>query len=183
MNRTTLLAALAPLALALPGCGVLTAKLEAKTVCATLVDYELPGADQSGVVDTDVAYDLGKNVPLLSDSGTTYALELQSVELSLGSDSGLTDLGGLEEAAVNVRSPLGASLPEPVLVSYARGADLHQTAVVVDSPSGLDLRPYVQDSQVSLHLHAAGTLPTQPWRATMKACFGLEVTLDYGKKL
>jgi hypothetical protein len=177
------LAALLPVALALSGCGVLTAKLEAKTVCATLADYQLPGSDESGAIDTDVTYDLGDSVPIVSDSGTAYDLKLQSVELSLGSDSGLTDLGGLEAASVGILAPPGTALPEPVLISYARGADLHPTSIVVDSPTGLDLQPYVLSKTVSLHVHAAGTLPTQPWHATMKACFALEVTLDYGKKL
>jgi hypothetical protein len=174
------LAALLPLTLVLCGCGMLNAELEAKTVCPTIVDHQFPGADQSGVLDEVITYDLGADVPVLSDSGASYDLKLQSLALTLGSDSGLTDLSGLDAAQVSVLSPPAASLDEPTLVSYARGADPHPTRIVIASPTNLDLQPYLQDGVVRLRARASGTLPTQPWRATMTACFTLKVKVDAG---
>ncbi len=182
MPRTSLLTAL-PLALLCSGCGVLSAQLEAQTACATLADYQMPGAYGSGAIDTDVTYDLGQHLSILTEPNTHYQLKLQSVQLALGSASGVTDLGGLDQVAVGIVSPAGAALPEPSLVSYERGADLHPTQITVASPSGLDLQPYVQGGVITLRTHAQGTLPSQPWHATVQACFTVKVTLDYGKQL
>ncbi len=171
-------AALLPLALLSSGCGMIAAQADISEVCATIVDREFPGADQQGAIDTDVTYDLADDLSVI-DKGS-YDLKLERVTLALGSNSGLTDLGGLEVAEISLLPPVGQTLDSTVLVSYTRPAGTHPTSIVLASPSGLDLSPYVSQSVVRLHTHAAGTLPSQPWRATMTACFNVKVKVTAG---
>lgn len=175
---TRLLAALLPLTLLGSGCSLISAEADVSEVCATIADREFPGADQSGALDSDVSYDLSDDLSVI-DQGS-YDLKLQSVELTLGSNSGLADLGGLEEAQITLLPPPGQALDSPVLVSYTRPQGAHPTSIVLASPSGLDLEPYVEQGVVRLHAHASGTLPTQPWRATMTACFGVKIKVSAG---
>lgn len=86
--------ALASIALMTSSCGLLDAQLETRTVCYTLTDNVIPGADGSGSVETDLSLDPGSALPILSQPGTSYRLSLQDLELSPGKGSSVTDLGG-----------------------------------------------------------------------------------------
>lgn len=178
------LAHLALCALLLPaGCDLLRADIEVKTVCATLPDYAMPGAPASGTFSTDLSYDLGSDLTVLTDSGYTSTLTLTSLELSVGSDSGATDLSQVESLDATVLAPNGSALPPLDAAQYSRGASASETTLFATSLSSANLVPYLQGGTVNLSLQAQGALPVDPWTATVTACFLLEVNMNYGKKL
>ncbi len=173
-------ALLAPLLLA--GCGLLDAKLEAKTVCFTMPDYPIPGVP-SGSLSTDIAYDLGQNLPIVSQPDVSYSLVLQSMELSVGAGSPSVDLGGFEQVDIAVLPPAGSKLPDARLIQYVRGTDLHPKVIGAASSTDQDLAPYVSSGQILFHVDGTGTPPAVSWKADVKACFLLTVDVNYGNKL
>lgn len=177
------LLSLALLGLLTSGCGMLDAKLEAQTVCFTLPDYPILGVPASGTLSTLVSYDLGSDLPILSEKGVSYTLVLKTMQLGVGEGSPAVDLGGIDDLTISPVAPAGTSLPEPTLVRYVKGADLHPTLLEAASSSGDDLAPYVSGGQVEFLATATGTLPASSWAADVKACFQLTVDVDYGKKL
>jgi hypothetical protein len=169
--------------LALSGCGMLDAKLKAQTVCFTLEDYVLPGAPAGGPLAAEITYDLGGDLPILSQQGVRYTLALQRLELSVAAASPPVDLGAVETLDVAVVAPPGAALPEPTLVHYARGSELHPTTLTAASPSGDDLAPYVSGGQVTFRAAATGAVPAHAWAADVTGCFLLTVDVNYGEQL
>jgi hypothetical protein len=179
-----LLARLAPAALLLlPGCDLLRADLSVKTVCATLPDYAMPGTPVSGSFSTEVTYDLGSDLSVLTDKDFTSTLTLESLELSVGPGSGLADLGGVAGLEATVIPPDGSSLAALPVAQYTPGAPASPTSISAGILSDANLVPYLSDGKAQLHVEATGTMPAEPWTATVKACFLLEVSVDYGKKL
>lgn len=175
--------ALASIALMTSSCGLLDAQLETRTVCYTPTDNVIPGADGSGSVETDLSLDPGSALPVLSQPGASYRLSLQDLELSPGKGSSVTDLGGVDELDVSVIRPAGTSLPELELIHYLRGTDPHPPRIVAPSETGADLAPYLDGGQMAFHVLARGALPDSPWTAVLRACFLLNVKVDYGKSL
>jgi hypothetical protein len=177
-------ALLAPVALLLAtGCGLLRAELEVKTVCATLPDYAMPATPVSGTFTTDLTYDLGADLDVLSDPDFSSSLRLQRLELVVAPGSGAIDLTGVETLSATVLPPAGASLPEVVAAQYTRGAAPSPTSLSATTLSDTNLVPYLDAGKALLHLEASGTMPTEPWTATVTACFLMEVAVDYGNKL
>lgn len=169
----------------LAGCGMLDARLEARTACFTLPEYAIPGATGTGQLSTDLSYDLGSALPILTEPGVRYRLQLRDVTLALTSGAPLADLGSLDAFAVSAVATAGSALPEPELVRYARtaGADPRPASVTAPATNDVDLAAYVDAGRLRLHATASGTLPPSPWRATVTACFELEVDVNYGERL
>ncbi len=178
-----LLGLLTGVALAASGCGMLDAKLETRTVCFTRADYPIPAAVVPGTLSTDITYDVGNDLPILSDQGVQYTLVLQRAEISVAQSSPAVDLGGVEELGISIVAPAGSPLPEPELVRYVKGAEAHPTTIVAASASGDDLAPYVSGGQITFLATATGALPSRPWAADVTGCFLLTVDVNYGKKL
>jgi hypothetical protein len=162
---------------------MLDAKLEARTVCFTLPSYPIPAAPVSGTLSTPIDYDLGNDLPILSEPGVSYSLVLQRARLAVSADSPAVDLGGVDELALSVEAPSGTSLPELALLQYQKGADPHPTALEAASSSDADLAPYLTDGRVRFLATASGAPPDYDWSADFTACFLLTVDVDYGKKL
>lgn len=178
------LARLALAALLLPaGCGLLRAELELKTVCATLPDYAMPATPISGTFTTDLTYDLGADLDVLDDPDFSSSLRLQRLELAVAPGSGAVDLAGVEALSATVLPPAGSSLPEVVAAAYTRGDAPSATFLAATTLSDANLVPYLDAGKAQLHLEATGDMPTQPWTATVTACFLMEVAVDYGSKL
>ena len=171
--------------LLLSACGMLDARLEARTACFTLPEYAIPGATGTGELSAPLALDLGEALPFLSEPGVRYRLRLRDVTLGLESSAAVADLGGLDVFAVSAIAPAGSALPEPELVRYERppGADPRPASVTAPATSDVDLAPYVDAGLLRLGASARGALPSSPWRATVTACFLLEVDVEYGEQL
>ncbi len=183
MHAGALLALLALGSPLVSGCGMLDAKLEARTVCFTLPDYPIPAAIVPGALSTDITYDLGSDLPILSQDGVRYSLVMQRARLTVGARSPAVNLGDIDQLTISVVAPPGSGLPEPELVRYQRGADPHPTAIEATASSDADLAPYVSGGQVRFLASASGALPEHEWSADVTACFLLTADVSYGKKL
>ena len=164
---------------------MLDARLEARTACFTLPEAAVAGATGAGALSTELAFDLGSALPVLSEPGVEYELRLRDVTLAVASSASAVDLGGVDAFAVSVAAPPGSALPSPELVRYERtaGVDARPASITAPARGGVDLAPYVTDGWLRLDGTATGTLPAVPWRATVTACFLLEVDVEYGDRL
>lgn len=181
--RRALVACLALAAGPLPsGCGMLDAQLEARTVCFTRAAL-IPGASGSGTVETDVGYDVGAELPVLTQPGVSYTLALQELDLSVSPGSTPADLGGLDEVDVSVLAPAGTSLQDTQLLRYRKATDPHPLRIAAAAGKTPDLRPYIAGGQITFHTLASGALPSRPWTADARACFLLDVNVRYGSSL
>jgi hypothetical protein len=160
---------------------MLDAQLETRTVCFTVTGTPIPASGASGTVEADVEYDLGTALPVLGQPGASYSLTLQELDLSLGQGSAVADLGGVEELDISVLAPAGTSLPEPVLIRYLKGADPHPRRIVAAAETAVDLRPYIESGRVTFQALARGTLPAHPWTADTRACFLLDMSVQYAQ--
>lgn len=177
--------ALLALPLLLASCGMLDARLEARTACFTLPEYAIPGATGAGELTAPLSFDLDEALPFLSEPGVHYRLRLRDVTLALSSGAALADLGGLDAFAVSATAPAGSALPAPELVRYERaaGADPRPASLTAAATSDVDLAPYVDGGSLRLLAQASGTPPSSPWQATVTACFLLDVDVEYGEQL
>lgn len=164
---------------------MLDARLEARTACFTLPDFVVSGATGTGQLSTDLEFDLGSALPVLSEPGVSYRLWLRDVTLDLASSSSLADLGGLDAFTVSPIPPADSALPAPELVRYERsaGGDPAPARITAPASGEVDLAPYVADGWLRLGATAAGTLPRAPWRASVTSCFVLEVDVEYGDRI
>lgn len=172
------------LAASTSGCGMLDARLRAETVCFTTSGSAVPGAPAEGALATEITYDVGDDLPLLSEQGVSYTLALQRLTLSVSAGSPPVDLGAIEGLEVSAVAPPGSGLPEPTLVAYARGSEQPDpTAITAASPSGDDLAPYLSGGQLTFRAAATGAAPAHAWTADVEGCFLLTVDVDYGERL
>jgi hypothetical protein len=184
MNKLLLLLPLAAL-----GCGspLLYTGVSAKRLCIRKVGQQLPGTGLftpvpvSGAVEDQFDLDVG-GLPDLEDEKIDAKLGLLSFRLA--ADGGA--LAGLESLVVRLVPPVGADLPALTLVDHpaSAGAQVSPGEVAVDlAPLGADLVPYVKAEQLAIQLEAAGTLPAEPWSATVEICTNADAEYDYGKEL
>ncbi len=178
MTRAVLACAAVAAGLLPSGCGLLDAQLEARTVCFTRAAL-IPAASATGTVETDVGYDVGSELPALTQPGVSYSITLQELDLSVPAGSAPVDLGGVEEVDVSVLAPAGTSLPDAQLIQYRKGADPHPTRIAAAAETSIDLRPYLADGQITFHALGRGTLPDRAWTADARACFLLDVNVKY----
>ncbi len=137
----------------------------------------------SGTFATDLTYDLGADLDVLDDPDFTSSLRLQRLELAVSPGSGAIDLAGVEALSATVLPPAGSSLPEVVAAQYIRGDAPSATSLAASSLSDANLVPYLTDGKAELHLEASGDHADRALDGHVTACFLMEVSVDYGKKL
>ncbi|WP_242394291.1 lipoprotein [Anaeromyxobacter oryzisoli] len=178
----------------LAGCGgpLLFADLTIPELAVTLPQQAFPGmaadpsrwcAGQPDCVTTDLTYDLGEQVSVLTRPDVQYELRLTTLAIALDAASAGTDLRGVKSASVEVFPPDGSA---PVVVaSYTRAASdtATPTSLAVSGDSTLDLSPFVQAGQLHARVSVSYDAPTPPFTADVRATFYLKVKLDYGKTL
>jgi hypothetical protein len=181
-RRPILVLAVLPLtAVLLARCGVLDARLEARTACVTVPDHVVPGAAGATEVSTELALDLGSALPL-TGRGVSYRLFLRDITVeNAGTRS---DLGGIETVAVSALAPAGSPLPDPELARWdGTSGEAASWSLTAPATGETDLAPYAADGWLRLRATARGSLPPEPWVATLTACFRLEVDVRYGENL
>jgi hypothetical protein len=188
--RHALLAALLPLA---AGCGgpLLHADLEVPEARLTLAAQRFPasvappaswcGPSTSSCVATDLSYDLGQQLDLLSRPATAYDVRLTSLDIALAATEG-GDLGGVAAATVLAYPPGGGTPVE--LARYRRStADPAPTSITLSGGSGVDLTPYLEAGSIRLRAELSYDRATPAFQADVTAAFFLKVRLDYGALL
>ena len=190
MRKTILGAALLAL---LAGCGgpLLFAELTIPELRVTLAQQSFPGlaadpslscAGQPDCITTDLTYDLGQQVELLTRKDVAYELRLTELAVVLDATSAGTDLRGVRSAAVEVFPP-GSTTPV-VVASYTRAAANPAPATLaISGDSSIDLAPFVEAGVMHARLALSYDAPTPPFTADVAATFYLAVKLDSGKTL
>lgn len=188
------LAAVAAL-LALTGCGpVLYAELDVPEVRITLPSQAFPASpappgdwcfpDRPECVATELQYELGAQVPVVTEPGVEYELFLKRVAIVLSASSAGTDLSGIRAAEIRVLDPSGG--PGTVIASYeADPAAPPPTSLTVAGDAALDLAPFVQGGnlQARVELVYDPMNPTPAFDADVSAAFSLDVKVDWGQYL
>ncbi len=173
----------AVLGLLASGCGMLDAKLQAQTVCYTLPAYPIPGVPVSGTLSTPISFNLGNDLPIVSEKGVSYTLIPKSIEISVDPSSPKVDLGGVTTFDVSAPAPAGSGLADVALIHYVHGAEPHPTSLAAPSLTDQDLAPYVSDGKLELLAEGSGSLPAYDWKADVTGCFLLTVDVNSGEKL
>jgi hypothetical protein len=185
------LAAAAAALLARPGCGpVLFAELDQPEVRITLPSQDFPASpappadwcfpDRPECVATELQYQLGAEVPIVTEPGVEYELRLKRVAIVL-STSSAGDLSGIRSASIRVLDPAGG--PGTVVASYeADPAAPAPTSISVAGAAALDLAPYVQGGNLEARVELVydPSNPTPAFAADVSAAFSLDVKVDWG---
>lgn len=195
----------AALALVLLSSCSLTAELEISEVSVTLPRQSVPAFDAGNpavwcnpsgppppvpCVGLSTAYDLGAQVPALTQKNVTYELRLTDVAFTLSatqpSGTAPTDLSGVKSALIRVGvDPLtpGSGL---VIASYARPSPVPAAPIatlVVSGNANVDLAPYIRSGTLPIRVEVVIDQGTSAFDADIHATFYVNVTLDWGKYL
>jgi hypothetical protein len=200
MNRSRL----AALALLLTSCGgpLLYAEVEIPDLRITLARQHVPAFDLGipanwcdpsappppiPCVGLTTGYDLGAQVPALTEKGVTSELRMTELALTLSSTQSTPgappDLGGIKSAEIWVGSRPGVPGSGTLVASYARTATGTPTTIAVSGNANLDLSPYVTTGQLPFRVELTVDGPTSAFDADIHANFYVLVTLDWGKYL
>lgn len=177
------------------GCGgpLLHADLEIREARLTLPAqqfprFPLPTGSPSGCasgastcVATDLSYDLGRQLDLLSRPATAYDVRLTALDVALATTE-VGDLGGVAAASVLAYPPGGGAPVE--LARYQRSAaDPAPTAIRMAGGPDVDLTPYLEAGVIRLRVELSYDRGTPAFEAAVTAAFRLQVRLDYGALL
>jgi hypothetical protein len=193
----------AALALVLLASCSLTADLEIPEVSVTLPRQSFPAFDAGNpavwcnpsgpppptpCVGISTAYDLGAQVPALTQKGVTYELRLTDVAftLSAAQSGGATSLSGVKSAAIRVGADPLTPGTGVVIASYVRPNPAPASAVmtlVVSGNANVDLAPYIQSGTLPIRVEVVIDQGTSAFDADIAATFYVKVTLDWGKYL
>lgn len=178
----------------LAGCGqpMLSAQIEIPSIRIVQAPKVFPGAsiDPStacsfvtptppSCVAASMAYDIGAEVPMLTDRGVKVDLRLTDVALGLAAGAA-SDLRGVTRAEVDLRDPGTGGFVR--VASYVRPAPTASpTSISVSGASNLDLAAFLQggalDARIAVEVDPM-VLPSG-FTATLEAGFSLVVTVDY----
>jgi hypothetical protein len=187
--RSTVLAAAALLLTACDG-PLLFAELEIPEIRITLPSQEFPPAalgppcslSQPGCVSQELSFDLGAEVPVVTEPNVTYHLRLTSLAIVLQSSS-TADLDAFEAVRIVLTDP--ATGDEVVLASYERSA-ADQTEIRVAGNAGVDLARYIVDGALDVRAELTYD-PTQPapggFTADVETGFAFDAKIDWGAYL
>jgi hypothetical protein len=131
-------------------------------------------------------YDLGAQVPALTQKGVTYELRITDVAFTLSatqSPGAPTDLGGIQSATVRVGADPAVPGSGVVIATYVRPAAGTPTTLAVTGNANLDLAPYVSSGRLPVRVEVVIDGPTAAFDADVLAAFYVRVTLDWGKYL
>jgi hypothetical protein len=139
-------------------------------------------------VATTANYDLGAQVPSLTEPGVTYELRLTDVALTLSATqpggSGASDLSGIVRATVIVGYDPNVPGSGTVVASYVRPPTPGTPATVaVSGNANLDLSPFVAAGFLPVRVEVEVDSGMPAFNADILAAFYIRVTLDWGSFL
>jgi hypothetical protein len=196
--RHALLAAIAALPL-VSGCGgpLLTAQLDVPTVRITLPSQSFPATDAAAqywcspsqpptptqaCIATQLSYDLGAQLPVVTEKNVSYTLRLTSLSIALQAASSGT-LAGVKSVAIRLQDPQSAGAGV-VVASYTRSAsDLSPTSIAVAGDSSIDLSGYVLSGQLPIRVEMTFDSPTPSFTADVTSTYELGAKVDWGAYL
>jgi len=175
-----------PVLMLLSGCGLLYAELEIPSTTITLMSQAFAGTPAGAPLVKDIPFDLGGNLPILTEKNVTFELRLTQMMVEIATGSVMGDFGDIESVTLSVLPPAGQTLPEEAIIaSYTKApppADQHPTSISVAGMTNLDLGPYITSGAMTLRLKAVSLTgaPIPDWTADVGGEFYLKVRVDYG---
>lgn len=170
--RALLLSCLALLA---TGCDSLFfIEAEAEEICKTEPGLEFPAAfPGTASVQQTLTFPLGDFAdPLPEEADVETALRLKLFEVAAD-----TDLSGIERATVSVRKP---GTEDTILIGEYRRTSTTATQTLRLTGSGaVDLLDLARQEELDFVFDARGSLPTESWTASLKACAGIRAKASY----
>jgi hypothetical protein len=188
--RTTVLAA----ALLLAGCDgpLLFAELEIPDIRITLPSQTFPGTSTAlpqdwcaatpECVEKELSFDLGAEVPVVTEPNVTYHLRLTSVAIVLSATSLGTPLGGIEAVQISVLDPQSG---EGVVVASYEKTTESPTEIRVAGNSSIELGRYIAAGALQVRVELTYDLsnPTPEFQADVETGFAFDAKLDWGAYL
>ena len=191
--------ALAATVVLLAGCqgDLTTAEIDVSHLGVTLPAQAFPASDTTNTADfcaappqssppciqTTLDYDLGAQVPALTNKSVTYDLRLTDVAITLSAASAGDDLYGVLSAKVIVKDLVTGA--DTVVASYDRPASatspIHTLAV--SGNASVDLGPYLDAGRLPVRVELLLTNGTPAFWADVHAGFSLVVNVDWSTYL
>jgi hypothetical protein len=140
-------------------------------------------------VGLSTAYDLGAQVPALTEKGVTYELRVTDVEFMLSatqSPGAPANLGGVKSAVIRAGADPATPGSGVIIASYVRPSPAPATpaaTLVVSGNANVDLAPYIQSGTLPIRVEVVIDGATSAFAADILASFYVKVTLDWGKYL
>lgn len=163
----TATAALAAAAILGSGCmemGLMSAEVQAREVCVTDVEVEVPGDAPDRVEETEVVSDPAAELPEELDA------EAELVGAAVRASGGVDDFGFLERARVDVR----AAELEPVTLVDVEGEEaeiLAQSAEwYFEAASDREFTDYLLAPELEFDLLFEGEMPDRDWAVEIDLC-------------
>jgi len=191
--------ALAALALALAACDgpLLFAELSIPEIRVTLPGQTFPASDTTipanwcSAIQVDppcialtLDYDLGGNVPVLTEQNVTYDLRLTDVAIALSATEVGKDLSGVRLATIRVLDDPLDPTAGVVVASYVRPpGPVAPTTIAITGNANLDLGPYLEAGRLPVRVEVVLDAGTPAFLADVQVGFSLEVKLDWGAYL
>lgn len=128
-------------------------------------------------------YDLGAEVPALTEQGVTYDLRLTRVAITLSAvqqPGAPTDLSGIERATIRVLDDPSVPGSGAVVASYVRAPGSAPTAIAVTGNANLDLGPYLDAGRLPVRVEVFVSNGTAAFDADITVGFALVVNVDWG---
>lgn len=175
MRKTSFRVLLLSAALFATGCDSLFfIEAEADEICKTEPDLSFPAAfPGTASVQQSLTFPLGNlSDPLPEDADIDSELRLKVFEVTAD-----TDISGIERASVSVRKP---GTEETILVGEFRRTSTAPTQKLSLTGSGaVDLLDLAREDELEFIFSARGSLPTEDWTATLRACAGVRARTNY----
>jgi hypothetical protein len=193
--------ALAALALALAACDgpLLFAELSIPEIRVTLPGQSFPASDTTipanfcdptapqsfpPCIALTLDYDLGGNVPVLTEQNVTYDLRLTDVAIALSATEVGKDLSGVRLVTIRVLDDPLDPTAGVVVASYVRPpGPVAPTAIAITGNANLDLGPYLEVGRLPVRVEVVLDAGTPAFLADVQVGFSLEVKLDWGAYL
>ncbi|MCY1019922.1 hypothetical protein [Pyxidicoccus sp. MSG2] len=158
------------------GCDSLFAiEAEAEEICKTEPDLSFPAAfPGTASVQQTLTFPLGDFAdPLPEEADLETELRLKVFEVTAD-----TDISGIERASVSVRKP--GSEDTILIGEFRRTGSGGPTQTLRLSGSGaVDLLDLARQDELDFVFDARGSLPTESWTATLRACAGIRAKANY----
>lgn len=160
------------------GCGLLYAEGDVPEACITEADASFPGFPVPGTytVNRDFNYDVGA-LDVLTDDNVDAEAKLLS--LTLTANSGLTDMGFIDQLKGTAASPAGSGLPALTLINYTKpaGRAVGKTLSFASQPT--NVIPYIADGKLRLSVEITGSIPQTDWSVDARGCLSVKGKFKY----
>ncbi len=169
MRRLLAICALAP---GLFSCSPFSLEVDEPLLCVSVDNQPFPGAPFGGSISAEVTVDLGNGAPFLTDKSYTKSIRLKSAKLT--SDG--TDVSGITQIRIEMQPPASSSLRPVVVADETKTLPKPATVIDLTTDPSVELVSYLSQTSLTAVVTVSGTPPTTPWKATVEACFHLNVS-------